>query len=137
MTDREMVVALLAWLQARGVGTYRTDGSVYLATETGLFYGQIGPEPNRGVALARYDRTDYGQRRDAVRTRRVQAWIRGKPHDTGDADDLADAVDDALLALSRTSGINHVGHLSGPALHGSDGNSRSELSLNYSVTLED
>lgn len=132
-----MLVALLGWLQSRGIGTYRADGSVYLDGETGLFYGQIGTEPDRGVALARYHRSDYGQPRDAVRTRRVQAWIRGDPNDIGDADDLADAVDDALLALSRTSGINNVGRLSGPALLGTDGNRRSERSLNYSVTLED
>lgn len=135
MTDKQMVEALLAWLVARGVGLYRTDGSVYAEGETGLFYGTVGSEPHRAVGLRRYDGSDAGQRRDAVKFRRVQAWCRAETE--GDLDDLAAAVHDALTSLSRHAGINNVGHLSGPAPLGTDATGRPELSLNYTVTLED
>lgn len=132
-----MLVVLLARLDARGVGVWRPAGPVYVQSETGLYYASIGSQTNRGVALARYTRRDYGQPRDAVRTRRVQARLRGLPNSPADADDLAEAVDDELHGLTRWAGINSVERVSGPVPLGTDGNGRSELSLNYSVTLED
>ena len=135
MTDKQMVEALLAWLVARGVGLYRIDGTVYEDDETGLFYGKVGSEPPRAVGLRRYAGNDVGQRRDEVKFRSVQAWLRAETE--GDLDDLADDVHNALLSLSRTAGINNVGHLSGPAPLGTDATGRPELSLNYTVTLED
>ena len=130
-----MLEVLLAWLVARGVGLYRIDGSVYGDGETGLFYGTVGSEPHRAVGLRRYSGTAVGQRRDEVKFRSVQAWCRAETE--RDLDDLADATHGALLSLSRHAGINAVGHLSGPAPLGTDATGRPELSLNYTVTLED
>jgi hypothetical protein len=122
VTDPEMIALLLVRLDQQGVGVWRPDGPA---------------QTNRGVALARYDRADYGQRRDRVKTRFVQARMRGVPDSVLDADDLAEATDDALDELTRWSGINLVRRISGPAPLGTDGNRRSELSLNYLVILED
>jgi len=132
-----MLVVLLARLASQGVGVWRPSGPAYLKTETGLYYASIGTDSDRAVALARYNRQDFGQPRDEVKTRRVQARIRGLPNNAGDADDLADAVDNEMHGLTRWAGINSVERLSGPAPLGTDGNGRSELSLNYAVVLED
>lgn len=137
MTDPEMIALLLTRLAAQNVGVWRPDGPAYANPETGLYRGAIGALAHRGVALTRYDRTDYGQRRDAVKTRFVQARLRGLPDSVLDADNLAEATNDALDELTRWSGINLVRRISGPAPLGTDGNRRSELSLNYLVILED
>lgn len=138
VTDKEMLVVLLARLAAQGVGVWRPTGPVYAQSETGLYYGSIGSQTVRGVALARYGRADFVPGDFyAVKTRRVQVRLRGLPNNPGDADDLAEAVDDVLQGMSRHAGINYVVRLNGPNPLGTDGNGRSEHSLNYSVTLED
>lgn len=138
VTDEEMLVALLEHLGAQDVGEWRPDGPVYQVTETGLYYGRIGSQTERGVALARYNRADFVPGDFyAVKTRRVQARIRGVKNSPADADDLAGAVDDQMQGLRAVAGINYVVRLNGPNPLGTDGNGRSELSLNYSVTLED
>lgn len=138
MDDDEMLVALLAHLGAQDVGEWRPAGPAYQVTETGLYYGQIGSQTERGVALARYNRSDFVPADHyAVKTRRVQARIRGLKNNPADADRLAEAVDDEMQGLRAVAGINYVVRLNGPNPLGTDGNGRSELSLNYSVTLED
>jgi hypothetical protein len=138
VTDEEMLVVLLSLLDAQDVGVWRPTGvPVYTRTETGLYYGSVGTETDRGVALARYGRRDIGKPGDAVRTRRMQAFVRGKPGNIADADRLAQDVDDVFQGLSRHAGINDVTRLNGPNPLGTDGSKRSELSLNYTVTLED
>jgi hypothetical protein len=138
LTDPDLIQAIAQIVADSGVGVWRPTGPVYTTTETGIYYGPVGAQTPRGVGLTRYGRTDYAPGdRHAVKTRRVQVRVRGLPNNPGDADDLAQAVDDALQGLTRTAGINLVDRQSGPAPLGTDGNGRSELSLNYLVILED
>jgi hypothetical protein len=136
--DRTLIVTLAELLDAADVGVWRPAGPAYTTGDTGIYYGPIGALTVRGVGLTRYNRQDFVPGDFyAVKTRLVQVRIRGLPDNVADADDLAEAVDAVLQGLSRTAGLNYVERRSGPAPLGTDGNRRSELSLNYSVTLED
>lgn len=138
MNDRTLITTLATILATASVGVWRPTGPAYTTGETGIYYGPVGALTNRGVGLTRYARQDFVPGDFyALKTRLVQVRIRGLPDNPADADDLAEAVDAALQGLSRTAGLNYVERRSGPAPLGTDGNRRSELSLNYLVTLED
>lgn len=130
-----MIVALAGTLAARGVGVWKPEGG-YTASETAIFYGPIGSTPDRAIGITRYggspDATYDGDRGPRL----IQVRVRGARNSTLSADDLADAVDAVLRRMPRTAGLSSA-WASGPLPLGTDGNGRTELSLNYSVTLED
>lgn len=130
-----MIVALAQILDDAGAGTWNPTGS-YSSSAVGIFYGDIQPAPDRAIGLTRYNggptQTYDGDRG----SRFVQARLRGAPGSKKSADDLADAVDAVLRRMTRVSGLSSR-WVSGPLPLGTDGNRRTELSLNYLVTLED
>lgn len=105
-------------LAGGGAGTYRTDGSAYLAAETAIVFGTLPQSPARCIALAYYPvaetiATQTGQHGVQIRTR-------GADQDPNDVDQLADNCHRllhglALVALnSVTAGL--IWHQSGASL---------------------
>jgi len=129
-----VIVALAQILAAANVGSWSPTGS-YSTSAVGIFYGPIGPSPNRAVGLTRYGGTGLLSNDDVRGPRLVQARIRGNPGDPVSADDLADAVDAVLSQMPRTQGLSSE-WASGPLPLGADGSRRTELTLNYLVTPE-
>jgi hypothetical protein len=131
-----MVTALASILAAQNIGVWRPAGPAYTAAEVGIWYGQIGTTPDRGIGIARYGGSP-NQTYDGDRgPRLVQVRVRGAVDDPTSADDIADDVDAVLRRMAPTSGLSSR-WASGPLPLGPDGNRRLELTLNYTITVED
>lgn len=119
-------------LATSGIGTYRSDGSAYLAAETAIVFGTLPQAPARCIALAYYpvaetNSTDTG-------THGVQIRTRSFDQDPGDVDQLADGVH-LVLHKQRNIALNGVTagliwHQSGASL-GQGPDTRWERSDNY------
>jgi hypothetical protein len=133
--DSEAIVALAGILAARGVGVWKPAGG-YTAAETAIFYGPIGTTPDRAIGITRYGGSPDATYDGDPGPRLIQVRVRGLPGNPVSADDLADAVDAVLRRMTRTAGLSSA-WASGPLPLGADGSRRTELSLNYAVTLED
>ncbi|WP_295035400.1 minor capsid protein [uncultured Microbacterium sp.] len=109
------------------------DETPYADGETGLFYGAIGPTPDRAVGARVYGGTDDPE--TGLKIRRVQLRTRGEPGRKDGADVLADAAFARLKKLSRVGGILGIRRESMTPL-GADTNGREERSDNYAVTVD-
>lgn len=90
----DLLTGLAQFLADQGVVTYRSDGSAYAASETGVVFGLMPQTPDRVVCL-----TDYPVNDDAANPWsqvRVQIRTRGVPNDPLDNAQLRDAVNTAL-----------------------------------------
>jgi hypothetical protein len=131
----ELLVGLAGHLEVNGVGTYRGDGSAYLAGETAIVFAELPQTPDRAIALSTYPVTDDPSLSDSVVG--VQIRCRGLA-DPNDVNGLADGVFDLLHgATAFTVGTVRVVEAfrnSGVPL-GQDQNRRWETSENYYLTV--
>lgn len=109
---------------------FSEDGTPYTAEHVAIFYGAIGPDPDRAIGVRVYAATD-----EDISTRRVQLRIRGARHQRLSADRLADLAFTVLHGLSRVGGINDIRRISMTPL-GSDTNGREERTENYQIILD-
>jgi hypothetical protein len=125
-----------ATLAAAGAGTYRPDGTAYLPGETAIVTGRLRDTPHRQIALATYQIPNGLTGADAVYA--IQARLRGLPNEETDADDLVDAVTNALCWVRSVmwgeTAIAQVYLQSGTEL-GTDAQQRTEHTLNFYVQL--
>jgi hypothetical protein len=139
MTEPYTVALLkgLAQLIAdHGIGVYRTDGSAYQASETGLFFDAMPPNPDRAIVLADYPVTDDPSLSDSVLG--VQMRSRGRPDNATDVKDIADGLFDLFHGRKdfMVNGVRVVYVLrNSGAVLGRDDNNRWERSDNYYFTL--
>jgi hypothetical protein len=129
--DADLTTALCEVLADAGVGVWGSTG--YTNPAVGIYYGGIGAQTDRGVAVTVYGSTDDVQTWLGVR--HVQVRIRGAQRDPADADRIAGRVFAALQRLSRTRGIAHA-HRESSAQLGTDSNARRERADNYLITLD-
>ena len=129
---RDLLTGLAGILNTAGAGTYRGDGSAYLATETAITFGDMPDQPNRCITLATYPLTDAPK--EALSQVGVQVRSRGLPGDFLDASDLNDAVFNALQGLQeRTFGTCYLIQLlrKSSIPMGMDASKRWETSSNF------
>lgn len=108
MSDtRDVVDGLARMLVTATVATYRSDGSPYLASETGVLFKDLTSTPDRVVVLNAYGTADDNPQWTLGR-RLVQARFRGTA-DPLDVDALADAAFNVWHgATNLTFGSVHV-----------------------------
>lgn len=105
----------------------------YSAGVVGVFYGAIGPSPDKACGVRVYAATDNDI--EHTHWRRVQLRLRGAKRRPDGADELAGQALDVLPRLSRVGGISGVSRLSmAPA--GADENGREERTENYLIILD-
>lgn len=98
-----------------------------------VYYGAIGPKPDRAVGVRVYGATD--EELEHLHWRRVQLRLRGEAGRPDGADALATQAFQALQGLSRVKGINGISRQSfSPA--GADLNRREERTENYLIILD-
>lgn len=122
-------------IAAAGIGTYRTDGSSYLPTETAIVFGGMPPDPDRVIVLGTYTVTDDPSLSDSVIG--LQVRCRGLA-DPADVDTIADAVFDLLHGKQAyTAGTVRVVEAvrNSDAPLGRDDNNRWERADNYYLTV--
>jgi hypothetical protein len=103
----DLIAGLAQLLEDAGLVTYRSDGTNYTPTETGVGYKYMPELPNRFVTL-----TPYGANNDQPVTtlgnQPVQVKMRGTA-DPQDVDDLGDGIFQALHGVTdRMFGSVHV-----------------------------
>lgn len=133
MNTTTLTYAIAQLLDDADVGVWRPEGPDYTAAEVGIFYGPIGPAPDRAIGVTTYLQDDDSETGLAVRM--VQVRCRGARGAPNGADLIADAAFDALHGTYHTSGLASVTRKS-TAPMGADGNGRSERSDNYRIVLD-
>lgn len=133
MTDAELTTLLCELLGEIDGWEWRPDGPAYTSSEVGVFYGPIGPAPDRAAGVRVYGGTDDDL--EFLRWRRVQVRVRGSRNAPDGADTLADAVFAKLQGNVTTPGISRVSRQSMSPL-GADQNGREERTENYLVVLD-
>lgn len=91
------VVGFAALLSSAGVGTWRSDGSAYLASETAIFLKVMLSSPDNAICLTAYPISDAPTLADSVIG--LQVMTRAAGQDPRMVDDLADLAFDQLQAL--------------------------------------
>lgn len=105
----------------------------YTSDVVGVFYGAIGPTPDRACGVRVYATSDDDI--EHIHWRRVQLRLRGGKGRPDGADVLAGQAFEVLPRLSRVGGISGVSRLSmAPA--GADENGREERTENYIIILD-
>lgn len=93
-------------IDAAGIAQYRADGP-YQAGDVPITFKSMPANPDRAVTLTVYGASDHPT--IPLGERRLQVRVRGAAGDSLDADDLADAVFDALHGLTHQQyGSVHV-----------------------------
>lgn len=119
---------------ADGTGwAWRPDGPAYTADEIGVFYGALGPAPDRAAGVTAYWADDELQ--TGLRVRRVQLRLRGDRGRPDGADELAGAAFAALHGLARVAGLSLVTRVLVAHL-GADDNARQERADSYQIVLD-
>jgi hypothetical protein len=78
----DLFVGLAQRIADHGIGTYRADGSAYLATETAIVSSAMPQTPDRAIVLSDYPVTDDPALSDSVLG--MQMRCRGRPNDPND-----------------------------------------------------
>jgi hypothetical protein len=131
----DLLNGLAQLLADGGAGTYRSDGTAYLPSETAIAFAAMPQTPDRAIVLATYTVTDDASLSDSAIG--VQVRCRGgvDPHDV---EAVAAAVFDLLHgATAYQAGAVRVVqslHQSGAPL-GRDDSNRWERSENYYLTV--
>jgi hypothetical protein len=112
---------------------WHPDGTPYAATEVAIFYGAIGPEPDRAVGVRVYGATDDVDQH--LGWRRAQLRSRGSQYRPDGADEIAGHAFTTLQGLARVGGISSVRRESMTPL-GADANGREERTDNYIIILD-
>lgn len=114
---------------------WRSDGSVYTADEVAIFYGAIGPAPDRAIGVRVYGApADIGGD-GHLALRSAQLRFRGAKYRPNGADVLAGHALTVMQGLSRVDGINGIRRESFSSL-GTDSNFREERADNYLIILD-
>lgn len=128
---RDLLTGWAERLAAAGVGTWRPDGSPYQPGETAIVIGDLPPQPDRVIGLRAYQVAQE----ESDQVWGVQVRVRGRPGDTMDADNVADAVYDVMhYATPGPMGsvaIAFVWRQIGGASLGQDDNRRTERADTY------
>ena len=136
---RRLLLEGLAQLLADAdVGTYRADGSAYLADEVAITLGALPQQPANALALAIYDTQDHPTLADS--TVSVQVRSRAAGTTVGPTDDLADAAWAVLQGRGPVTLPNGVRVSTGPsrvnsAPLGQDNGGRWERVDSYTLTV--
>ncbi len=130
----DLLAGVAQLLDAEDVAVWEPSGA-YTNNQIGIVIGPPSQSPPSLVALATYNNTDDPAASDS--TVFLQARVRGPDDDPRKADDLADAVFDALQGLRATvNGIRIVyGKRNSTYPLGIDGNGRQERSDNYDLMV--
>lgn len=129
--DSQLLAGLAQHLDDNSVGTWRPDGSAYLAGETAIVVRDIPDAPDRLITLATYPVTTIRGMQDV--TIGVQFRIRGTP-DPRVCQDIADLVfellDSSGFQMWADIRVSDVFRRSYASL-GQDAKNRWEASHNY------
>lgn len=135
--ESDLLNGVAQYLAAQGVGTYRSDGSAYLTTETAIVFGELPVAPDRVIALSL-----YGGPADEVKSNlshpRLQLMMRGAAENTLDVGDLATQAFAALQGIeSMDFGSAHLVqcYRVSSVPQGLDSNRRSERADNYQIDV--
>jgi len=105
-TSTDLLSGVAGVLQAGGVVTWRTDGSAYLSSETGLTFKDMPPDPDRLVVLTTFGASDNPKL--PLGQPQIQVRFRGTT-DPRDVDDLGDSAFVLLHGLTdRVFGSCHL-----------------------------
>jgi hypothetical protein len=97
--ESDLLIGLAQHLDNLGVGTYRDDGTAYLASETAIVFGELPPSPDRCITLNLYSAGDAAT--ENLSSPRINVKLRGSPNNTLDVSDLGTAVFEALQGLTH------------------------------------
>ncbi len=130
----DLLAGIAQKLDADDVAVWKPTGT-YLDNEIGIVLGVPTQSPPSLIALAAYNNNDDPALSDS--TLMLQARVRGPDADPRKADDLADAVFDALQGLRATvNGVRIVyGKRNSTYPLGIDGNGRHERTDNYDLMV--
>lgn len=130
----DLLTGVAELLDAETDAVWNPNG-VYAADQIGIVLGVPTQSPPSLVALAAYNNIDHAALADS--TVMLQVRTRGPDADPVPADDLADAVFDALQGLRQTvNGIRIVyGKRNSTYPLGIDGNGRQERTDNYDLMV--
>lgn len=131
----DLLGGLAAYLDTAGAGTYRSDGSAYVASETAIVFAEMPQTPDRAIVLSDYPVTDDPSLSDSVVGMQIRCRGGSDPHDVKA---IADAVFTVLHGKTAfDAGTVHVVQAlrrSGVPL-GRDDSNRWEHSDNYYLTV--
>ena len=98
-TDTDIVTGTASYLASANIGvTYRPDGSSYLPTETGVFFGIMPETPDRVIVLNWVPGTDNIS--EASGDGLLQIAMRGLPNNSTDVLDLASDIRTVLHGVT-------------------------------------
>lgn len=118
-----------------GAGTYRSNGSAYLPSETAIVFAAMPQTPDRVIALATYTVTDDASLSDSVVGLQVRCRGGANPHDVeAVAGSVFDLLHGRTAYQAGTVRIVQSLHQSGAPL-GRDDSNRWERSENYYLTV--
>lgn len=131
----QLLTGVAQLLDAETDAVWKTPPAVYDDTDIGIVLGVPTQSPRSLIALAAYGNTDDPAASDS--TMQLQVRLRGADADPTGADDLADAVFDALQGLrADLNGVRLVyGRRASTLPLGVDGNGRQERSDNYDLMV--
>lgn len=95
--QNDLLDGIAQLIAANNLATYRSDGSDYLDTETGIVFKAVNPKPDRIITMTAYGVTDNPTMPEARLG--VQLRFRGTT-DPRDVDDLGDSVYQILHGLT-------------------------------------
>lgn len=130
----DLLTGVAQHLAASGVAVWKPSGT-YTSVEVGIVLGVPTQSPPSLVALAIYRNTDHPALSDSVVG--LQVRVRGSDADPRKADDLADAVFNALQGLRATVNGIRISYAKRDSTFplGIDGSGRQERTDNYSLTV--
>lgn len=132
--ESDLLTGLAQYLQAQGVGVYKTSG--YAPTDTAIVFGEPPTAPDRIVALTLYSATDHPKQN--LSTVRLQLMMRGAAENSLDVGDLATQAFAALQGVESldfgTAHLVQCGRVSAVPL-GLDSNRRSTRADNYQIDV--
>lgn len=130
----DLLAGMAQDIAAAGIGTYRSDGSVYLLDETGVVFKNLPESPDRCIVLTAYGSTD--EAKSNLNSINVQIWMRGLPRQPLDVDHLGDDIFNLFQGVeSRWYGTAFAVQIlrKSTIQLGTDANQRWERSDNYVV----
>lgn len=95
----DLLTGLASYLASAGIGVTYRPSAPYLASETGVFFGQYPTAPNRCIVLTAYAVTD--QPKIAASRVRVEFALRGIPGDSLDVGNLGDDIFGVMQGLEH------------------------------------
>jgi hypothetical protein len=131
----DLLDGLAQLLADGGAGTYRSDGTVYLSSETAIVLEAMPQTPDRAIVLSDYPVTDDASLSDSVIGVQVRCRGGADPHDVkAIAGSVFDQLHGRTAYQAGTVRVVQSLHQSGAPL-GRDDSNRWERSENYYLTV--